>query len=80
MPPAGEKDRLRGGTAYVTLEPCNHTGRTGPCTEALIAAGLSRVVAATGDPNPNVTGQGMERLREAGIETVLGVCEARLGG
>ena len=68
--------RLRGGTAYVTLEPCNHSGRTGPCTEALIAAGLSRVVAATGDPNPTVTGRGMEALQAAGIETVLGVCEA----
>ena len=70
---AGE--RLHGGTAYVTLEPCNHTGRTGPCTEALIGAGLSRVVAATGDPNPNVTGHGMEALRAAGLETLLGVCE-----
>ena len=68
-------DRLKGGTAYVTLEPCNHTGRTGPCTEALIAAGLGRVVAATGDPNPKVAGHGMARLREAGIETSLGVCE-----
>lgn len=68
--------RLKGGTAYVTLEPCNHTGRTGPCTQALIAAGVKRVVAATGDPNPNVTGHGMEALRAAGIETVLGVCEA----
>jgi diaminohydroxyphosphoribosylaminopyrimidine deaminase/5-amino-6-(5-phosphoribosylamino)uracil reductase len=67
--------RLRGGTAYITLEPCNHTGRTGPCTQALIAAGLKRVVAATGDPNPNVTGHGMEALRAAGIETTLGVCE-----
>jgi len=71
---AGEQ--LRGGTAYVTLEPCNHTGRTGPCTEALIAAGISRVVAATIDPNPAVAGHGMERLRAAGIETVLGPCEA----
>lgn len=71
---AGE--RLRGGTAYVTLEPCNHTGRTPPCTEALIAAGLARVVAATSDPNPNVAGHGMERLRAAGIETTTGVCEA----
>jgi diaminohydroxyphosphoribosylaminopyrimidine deaminase/5-amino-6-(5-phosphoribosylamino)uracil reductase len=53
-------DRLRGGTAYVTLEPCNHTGRTGPCTEALIAAGLSRVVAATIDPNPAVAGHGLD--------------------
>lgn len=70
------EDRLRGGTAYITLEPCNHTGRTGPCTQALIAAGLARVVAATGDPNPTVTGHGMEALRAAGIQTTLGVCEA----
>jgi diaminohydroxyphosphoribosylaminopyrimidine deaminase / 5-amino-6-(5-phosphoribosylamino)uracil reductase len=70
------KNRLRGGTAYVTLEPCNHTGRTGPCTQALISAGLARVVAATGDPNPNVTGHGMEALRSAGLRTTLGVCES----
>ena len=75
-PSAGGKDRLRGGTAYITLEPCNHNGRTGPCTEALIAAGLKRVVAATGDPNPNVTGLGMEALHAAGKETVLGICES----
>src|ERR1035437_8924185 len=66
---------LRGGTAYVTLEPCNHTGRTVPCTEAPITAGVSRVVAATIDPNPAVAGRGMEALRAAGIEVVLGVCE-----
>jgi diaminohydroxyphosphoribosylaminopyrimidine deaminase/5-amino-6-(5-phosphoribosylamino)uracil reductase len=71
---AGE--RLHGGTAYVTLEPCNHTGRTGPCTEALIEAGLARVVAATIDPNPAVAGHGMERLRAAGLETLLGPGEA----
>ena len=71
---AGE--RLRGGTAYVTLEPCNHKGRTGPCTEALIAAGLKRVVAATIDPNPAVAGHGMEALRAAGLEIALGACEA----
>jgi diaminohydroxyphosphoribosylaminopyrimidine deaminase / 5-amino-6-(5-phosphoribosylamino)uracil reductase len=70
------RDRLRGGTAYVTLEPCNHTGRTGPCTEALIAAGLKRVVAATIDPNPNVAGHGADRLRAAGIDVALGVCQA----
>jgi diaminohydroxyphosphoribosylaminopyrimidine deaminase/5-amino-6-(5-phosphoribosylamino)uracil reductase len=69
-------DRLRGSTAFVTLEPCNHTGRTGPCTQALISAGVSRVVAATADPNPNVAGRGMEALRAAGIQTTLGVCES----
>ena len=68
-------DRLRGGTAYVTLEPCNHTGRTGPCTEALIASGLSRVVAATIDPNPAVAGHGADALRAAGLEVEIGVCQ-----
>jgi diaminohydroxyphosphoribosylaminopyrimidine deaminase/5-amino-6-(5-phosphoribosylamino)uracil reductase len=69
-------NRLLGGTAYVNLEPCNHTGRTGPCTDAIIASGLRRVVAATSDPNPAVAGHGMDRLREAGIEVTLGVCQA----
>jgi len=67
--------QLSGATAYVTLEPCNHTGRTGPCTEALIAAGIKRVVAATADPNPHVSGHGMDALHAAGVETVLGVCQ-----
>src|SRR4051794_32046624 len=70
------KDSARGGTAYVTLEPCNHTGRTGPCTEALIRAELKRVVIATADSNPNVAGHGADRLRAAGIEVTLGVCQA----
>jgi diaminohydroxyphosphoribosylaminopyrimidine deaminase / 5-amino-6-(5-phosphoribosylamino)uracil reductase len=69
-------NRARGGTAYVTLEPCNHTGRTGPCSEALIAAGVRRVVAAATDPNPLVAGQGLERLRRAGAEVEVGVCGA----
>src|ERR1039457_1799758 len=69
-------NRLLGGTAYVTLEPCNHTGRTPPCTQALIASGLGRVVAATIDPNPAVAGHGMEALEAVGLRTDLGVCEA----
>jgi diaminohydroxyphosphoribosylaminopyrimidine deaminase/5-amino-6-(5-phosphoribosylamino)uracil reductase len=71
---AGE--RARGATLYVTLEPCNHTGRTGPCTEALIAAGISRVVAAMEDPNPKTRGVGFTRLRGAGIEVVTGLLES----
>jgi len=70
---AGE--RARGGTLYVTLEPCNSTGRTGPCSEAIVAAGLSRVVAAMEDPNPKTHGAGFERLREAGIEVETGILE-----
>ncbi|MCP3869552.1 MAG: bifunctional diaminohydroxyphosphoribosylaminopyrimidine deaminase/5-amino-6-(5-phosphoribosylamino)uracil reductase RibD [Gammaproteobacteria bacterium] len=70
---AGE--RARGATAYVTLEPCCHQGRTPPCTDALIAAGVSRVVAAMVDPNPLVSGNGLARLRQAGIETEAGCLE-----
>jgi diaminohydroxyphosphoribosylaminopyrimidine deaminase / 5-amino-6-(5-phosphoribosylamino)uracil reductase len=69
-------DRVRGGTAYVTLEPCNITGRTPPCTDALIKSGLARVVAATIDPNPAVAGHGLEALRAAGIEVAVGLCQA----
>ena len=70
---AGEKSR--GATVYVTLEPCNHTGRTGPCCDALIAAGVGRVVAAMEDPNPAVSGRGFEKLRAAGITVETGLLE-----
>ena len=63
----------QGATAYVTLEPCAHHGRTGPCCDALVAAGIHRIVAALEDPNPLVAGQGFERLRAAGIEVDVGV-------
>ncbi|WP_110667744.1 bifunctional diaminohydroxyphosphoribosylaminopyrimidine deaminase/5-amino-6-(5-phosphoribosylamino)uracil reductase RibD [Salinicola halophilus] len=66
----------RGATAYVTLEPCSHIGRTGPCSDALIEAGVSRVVAAMEDPNPEVAGRGLQRLRDAGISVETGTCEA----
>lgn len=70
-------DGARGATAYVTLEPCAHTGRTGPCADALIAAGVTRVVAAMRDPFPQVDGTGFERLRAAGIEVAYGLMEAQ---
>ena len=65
-----------GATAYVTLEPCRHTGRTGPCTRALIEAGIAKVVAAMPDPDPRVAGQGFAELAEAGIEVETGLMEA----
>ena len=64
----------KGATLATTLEPCAHTGRTGPCTEAIIDAGVARVLIAIDDPDDNVSGTGVSRLREAGIEVVLGPC------
>jgi diaminohydroxyphosphoribosylaminopyrimidine deaminase/5-amino-6-(5-phosphoribosylamino)uracil reductase len=66
----------RGATLYINLEPCCHTGRTGPCTQAVIAAGVTRVIAAMADPNPAVAGRGFKQLRAAGIEVSTGLREA----
>ena len=67
--------KARGATLYVTLEPCCTTGRTGPCTKAIIAAGIKRVVAAMQDPNPKVAGRGFAELKRAGIEVSVGIEE-----
>lgn len=69
---AANNQDVRGSTVYVTLEPCSHHGRTGPCCDALIAAGIKKVVASIADPNPLVSGQGFARLRAAGIEVEIG--------
>ncbi|PLX98980.1 MAG: bifunctional diaminohydroxyphosphoribosylaminopyrimidine deaminase/5-amino-6-(5-phosphoribosylamino)uracil reductase RibD [Desulfuromonas sp.] len=67
--------KASGATLYVTLEPCNHQGRTGPCTEAVIAAGIKNVIVGTLDPNPLVAGKGVDRLKNAGIEVSVGLME-----
>lgn len=67
----------RGATMYVTLEPCSHQGKTGPCTQALIEAGLAKIVIATIDPSEHAGGRGIEQLRQAGIEVLTGVCETQ---
>ena len=72
---AGRGVSVTGGTAYVTLEPCSHHGRTGPCADALIAADIARCVIATQDPNPVVSGQGVAKLRAANIEVTLGTLQ-----
>src|SRR5277367_850388 len=70
-------DAARGATAYVSLEPCSHHGKTPPCADALIAAGVTRVVAAVEDPDPRVSGRGMARLRDAGIMVEIGLYNAK---
>ncbi len=70
------REKARGGTLFINLEPCCHRGRTGPCTDALIAAGIRRVVACMQDPNPLVSGKGFEQLRNAGISVSSGILEA----
>src|SRR5512147_2474070 len=68
-------DKARGNTLYISLEPCSHVGRTGPCADAVIEAGIQRVVASMRDPNPQVSGEGFARLRAAGIEVLEGIFE-----
>ena len=72
---ASLSEKAEGASCYVTLEPCNHQGRTGPCTEALISAGIETVFAAMKDPNPLVSGKGLEKLQEAGVKTNFGLMQ-----
>jgi diaminohydroxyphosphoribosylaminopyrimidine deaminase/5-amino-6-(5-phosphoribosylamino)uracil reductase len=69
-------DQARGGTLYLNLEPCSHQGRTGPCADAVIAAGISRVICSMEDPNPRVSGQGFSKLRASGINVQVGLFQA----
>src|SRR3954447_9236323 len=71
-------DRARNATVYVTLEPCSHHGRTGPCADALVEAGVRRVVVGIEDPDPHVAGAGIAKLRAAGIDVSVGVCETQI--
>src|SRR5690606_35480223 len=73
----GARERAKGATAYVTLEPCSHTGKTGPCAAALVEAGIARVVGAMPGPNPKVNGGGYARLREAGVQVASGLMAAQ---
>src|SRR5437588_10678541 len=73
-------DAARGATMVVTLEPCSHHGRTPPCVDAIIEAGIARVVVGIEDPDPNVSGKGIARLREAGIDVEVGVCAGEVRG
>ena len=68
-------EETKGACLYVTLEPCNHTGRTPPCTEKILSAGIKRVVTATKDPNPDVAGNGNGYLRDQGVTVADGICE-----
>src|SRR5271163_4649822 len=70
-------DKARGGTLYINLEPHSHRGRTPPCTDALVAAGIQRVVASMPDPNPKVSGKGFDKLRTAGVQVEVGQLEAQ---